>query len=161
MKKIKFTALTALIILLIFALSSCSAEKPDDTEYTYTCRLTVTCEDLIENMNTVPSAKTSLVPENGIILDIDAGFNEGESVLDVLKRELQNKSIHMDVTELPAYNTVYVSAINNLYEKDCGDTSGWMFSVNGEFTSTGCSETKLANGDTVEWAYYHDCTIFW
>lgn len=29
------------------------------------------------------------------------------------------------------YNSAYIEGINNLYEFDCGELSGWMYKVNG------------------------------
>ena len=54
------------------------------------------------------------------------------------------------------YNTAYIEGIANLYEFDCGELSGWMYRVNGEFPNVGCSLYKLKDGDTVEWVYTCD-----
>ena len=58
--------------------------------------------------------------------------------------------------ETPAYKSVYIEGINNLYEFDCGKLSGWMFSVNGEFPNYGSSTYKLQDGDQVSWIYTCD-----
>lgn len=51
-----------------------------------------------------------------------------------------------------SYGT-YVSAIGGLAEKQYGDTSGWMYSVNGTTPMTACSNYVLSNGDNVVWYY--------
>ena len=43
--------------------------------------------------------------------------------------------------------------INNLYEFDCGQGSGWMYSVNGVFPNYGCSSYKPANNDKIAFRY--------
>ena len=51
------------------------------------------------------------------------------------------------------YSSVYVEGISNIYEFDCGDLSGWMYCVNGEFPNYGCSGYKVKPGDRIEWKY--------
>ena len=50
----------------------------------------------------------------------------------------------------------YIEGINNLYEFDVGNTSGWMYKVNGWFPNYGCSRYQLQNGDVIEWVYTCD-----
>lgn len=56
----------------------------------------------------------------------------------------------------------YVSAVTwngtTLAERDNGPYSGWMFTVNGKFTSTGMNDTVLHGGDSVVWRYVDDYT---
>ena len=47
----------------------------------------------------------------------------------------------------------YVEGINNLYEFDCGEQSGWMYAVNGWYPNYGCSAYTLSDGDVIGWAY--------
>jgi hypothetical protein len=56
----------------------------------------------------------------------------------------------------PIYRAAYVEAIQNLYEFDCGELSGWMYRVNGVFPNYGCSRYTLKAGDVVEWLYTCD-----
>ncbi len=51
-----------------------------------------------------------------------------------------------------AYGT-YVHAIEGLAEFDKGPESGWMYRVNGKFSSHSASLYTLSNGDYVEWLY--------
>ena len=84
-------------------------------------------------------------------------FYEGESVFDVLWREMKRGGIHMEFVNTPIYNSAYIEGIHNLYEFDCGELSGWMYKVNGWFPNYGCSRYRLLPGDTVEWVY--TCTL--
>ena len=54
------------------------------------------------------------------------------------------------------YNSAYIEGIGNIYEFDCGELSGWLYKVNGNFPSYGCSRYKLKPGDKVEWVYTCD-----
>ena len=83
-------------------------------------------------------------------------FYEGESVFNVLQRELRKAGIHMEFEDTPMYNSAYIEGINNLYEFDCGELSGWMYKVNDWFPNYGCSRYQLKDGDTVCWVYTCD-----
>jgi hypothetical protein len=83
-------------------------------------------------------------------------FTEGETVFDVLARECQNNGVHMEYTTSPVYKSVYIEGIDNLYEFDRGELSGWMYSVNGSFPSYGCSRYALKDGDVIAWRYTCD-----
>ena len=52
-------------------------------------------------------------------------LREGETVLELLLRVTEAKGIHVE------YTGGYVEGIGDLYERDRGDQSGWMYSVNG------------------------------
>lgn len=47
----------------------------------------------------------------------------------------------------------YVAGIGNLYEKDCGSMSGWLYAVNGHAPNVGCGSYALNNGDSVRFIY--------
>ena len=91
-------------------------------------------------------------------LDPQAGgsYYEGESVFNILQRTCKQKKIHMEFENTPIYNSAYIEGINNLYEFDCGELSGWMYKVNGWFPNYGCSRYALMPGDLVEWVYTCD-----
>ena len=118
------------------------------------CTISIRCDTILENMNSLDEAKHSLIPPDGIILaKKEVTFNKGESVFDVLLRETRNNKIHMEYVKSPVYNSAYIEGIHNLYEFDCGDLSGWMYSVNGWFPNYGCSSYMLNDGDDIEWVY--------
>jgi len=85
-----------------------------------------------------------------------ASFTEGESVFDVLFRECRASGIHMASRWTPLYSSYYIAGIDNLYEFDGGDLSGWMYRVNGWFPNYGASSYTLEDGDVVEWLYTRD-----
>ena len=119
-----------------------------------TCTITIRCDTILDNMSSLDEAKHQLIPSDGIILSKrEVTFNEGENVFDVLLRETRNNKIHMEFVKSPVYDSAYIEGIHNLYEFDCGELSGWMYSVNGWFPNYGCSNYILNDGDNIEWVY--------
>lgn len=124
------------------------------TDVEGTCTLSIRCDTILDNMNWLNPDKVELVPEDGVILATKTvKFYEGESVFNVLLREVKAAKIHMEFTNTPIYNSVYIEGINNLYEFDCGELSGWMYKVNDWFPNYGCSRYQVKEGDKIEWVY--------
>jgi len=122
-------------------------QEKNDSVY---CTLSVECNTIYDNISDFPEEKLSLLPSDGIILSAsEIEFKEGESVFDVLKRELTERKIHFEFSTA-AYNSAYIEGINNIYEFDCGELSGWIYSVNGVFPQYSCSDYKLKNNDVVK-----------
>ncbi len=127
-------------------------DKPETVQNI--CTLSVQCKIILSNMNKLKKEKQNCVPEDGVIFaEQIVKFNTGETVFDVLLREMQQNKIHMDFTETPLYKSMYIKGINNLYEFDCGELSGWTYTVNGETLGVGCSQYVVNPGDIVEWIY--------
>lgn len=130
------------------------------TDVERTCTLSVRCDAILENIDWLDPEKVELVPEDGVIFAAKTvTFYEGESVFNVLQREMKKAKIHMEFMNTPMYNSVYIEGINNLYEFDCGELSGWMYKVNGWFPNYGCSRYQLKDGDIVEWVYTCDLGV--
>lgn len=122
-----------------------------------TCTISVRCDTILNNMSMLDSAKVDCVPANGVILGTTTvKFSSGESVFDVLNRTLREKRIHLEFVNTPMYDSVYIEGINNLYEFDCGELSGWLYKVNGVFPNYGCSKYLVKAGDRIEWVYTCD-----
>lgn len=124
---------------------------------TYTCTFSIECSTILNNLSDLDPDKRDLVPSDGVILPpTKVTFYEGESVFDVLQRVCKENNIHMESSWTPVYNSAYIEGINNLYEFDCGELSGWMYRVNGWYPNYGCSRYQLADGEVVEWRYTCD-----
>lgn len=134
--------------------------EPEDVEIgdaEYTCTLSISCATILDNMDLCDPEKVELVPEDGWILQpMTVTFYEGESVFNVLQRTCKQQKIHMEFENTPIYNSAYIEGINNLYEFDVGNLSGWMYQVNGWFPNYGCSRYQLKDGDVIEWVYTCD-----
>lgn len=123
----------------------------------YTCTISISCSTILNNMDLCDPAKGDLVPSDGWILQpITVTFYEGESVFNVLQRVCKQQKIHMEFENTPIYNSAYIEGINNLYEFDVGELSGWMYKVNEWFPNYGCSRYGLKNGDVICWVYTCD-----
>lgn len=122
-----------------------------------TCTISINCSTLLANMGNLTPGKEEFVPSDGWILKpVKVSFNEGESVHDVLQRVCRENGIQMESSWTPAYSSAYVEGINQLYEFDGGELSGWMYNVNGWFPNYGCSKYTVANGDVINWVYTCD-----
>lgn len=116
--------------------------------------LSVRADTILEKMEWLDPNKIELVPKDGVIYQRQqVTFYEGESVFDVLQREMRNADIHMEASFTPMYNSAYVEGINNIYEFDVGELSGWMYRVNGWFPNYGASRYQVKKGDVIEWVY--------
>ena len=124
---------------------------------TYTCTISISCATILNNMSWLDPEKVELVPEDGWLLEpLTVTFHDGESVFDVLSRVVKQNNIHMEYENTPMYNSAYIEGIGNLYEFDCGELSGWMYSVNDWFPNYGCSRYQVQNGDVIKWVYTCD-----
>lgn len=137
--------------------------EPQDaviTDTAMTCTLSVRCDTILNNIGWLNPEKVELVPDDGVIFPAtQVTFYEGESVFNVLQREMKKVKIHMEFENTPIYNSAYIEGIHNLYEFDCGELSGWMYKVNGWFPNYGCSRYQLKDGDVVEWVYTCDLGV--
>ena len=137
--------------------SSGGADVPQEEPAAPTCTLTVHCGTLLDHLEDMEEAKRDLVPSDGVLwAEQTVSFTEGESVFDVLLREMQSSKTHLEYVNTPFYHSAYSEGIGNLYEFDGGPLSGWVYSVNGEFPNYGSSRYTLQDGDSVVWQYTCD-----
>ena len=129
--------------------------KPDKPtkKYDNTCTFVIECKTILDNKDKLKKGLEKYVPNDAVIFSKTVGFDSGESVYDILRRICDENSIQMEASYTPAFSSYYVEGINNLYEFDCGQGSGWMYSVNGVFPNYGCSSYKPANNDEIAFRY--------
>ncbi|MBB6636979.1 DUF4430 domain-containing protein [Cohnella thailandensis] len=128
-----------------------------DKKKAMTATLSVSAKTILDNLDMFNEDKLEVLPDDGVIYAArKVTFYEGESVFDVLLREMKKNKIHMEFSMTPIYNSNYIEGINNIYEFDCGELSGWMYKVNGWFPNYGSSRYQLKDGDVVEWVYTCD-----
>lgn len=141
-----------------------TTQKPETTTKTETttkkqntCTFYIECKTILDNTDILKESKKEFIPADGVILQkTTVTFKEGETVFDVLLRVCKENNIQIENSYTPGYDNYYIEGINQIYEKDCGTKSGWMYSVNGVFPNYGCSDYTLKNGDSVEWRYTCD-----
>jgi len=132
-------------------------EAAEEVNKKLSCTLSVRCDTIISNMELLTAGKAGNVPQSGTIFsERPVTFYEGESVFNLLVREMKKNGIHLEFVNVPVYNSAYIEGIANIYEFDCGELSGWMYKVNGYFPNYGCSSYQLKAGDRVEFVYTCD-----
>lgn len=139
-------------LISLFVLFGCTQKTEQ-----YNCTLSVDCKTILSNLDNFSEDKIEVLPQDGVIFEKqEISFFNGESVFDVLKRAMINNETHLEFSITPIYNSVYIEGINNIYEFDCGELSGWMYKVNGRTPNISCSEYYLRKGDIVEFVYTCD-----
>ena len=139
------------------------------TDPSENCYVSIVCNTINENMNNLKKEKQPFVPNDGILLnEVVVEIKDGDTAFDVVKRACENNTckakckycqkngIQIEYTYTPAFDTYYIKGIHQLYEKDCGMQSGWMYSVNGAFPNVGSSSYKAKTGDKIVFAYTCD-----
>lgn len=110
---------------------------------TITCTVTINCKAALS----INADLVNAVSKNGVILGgKKVKIKKGASVYDAL--------VATGVTF--GGSSGYVSSINSLGENDCGPGSGWMYCVNGKYTSKASNQYTLQDGDAVTWNYTCD-----
>ncbi len=118
------------------------------------CTITIRCDTILDNVDSLEVAKLPYVPENGVILPVTTvEFTPGETVFEVLQRVCQASDLQIEYSWTPLYDSYYIEGINHLYEFDCGFSSGWMYKVEGWFPNYGCSAYELQGSEEIVWAY--------
>lgn len=141
---------------------STAAKKDENTPVktetnTLECTVLIECSTVLDNMSRLKESKKEFVPKNGVILkETRVTFKSGETAFDVLRRVCADNNIQLESSYTPAYGSYYVEGIDQIYQKDCGTKSGWMYSVNKSFPNKGSSSYILKDGDRVEWHYTCD-----
>ena len=121
----------------------------DGEKKTNTCgkvSITIRCDTLIGKAEGIYDAKSAT------ILELEEfEIVEGDSVYDILIEAAKKHGIRIE-NDGGAVNA-YIVGIEDIYEYDHGDLSGWNYRVNGEICSVGCAQYKLSDGDVIEWLY--------
>ncbi len=125
---------------------------PAPSQKTITVKLTVYGDEhhASSAVHTYKDDKNTLpmwIPQTSVTV------NTGSTVLDVLEIALHDAGLSF---ENDGGN--YISEINGLAEFDNGDTSGWMYTVNGRYPSLGVAEQRVAGGDKIIFHYTDDYT---
>lgn len=122
-------------------------------KYDNTCTFVIDCKTILNNKDKLKKGLEKYVPDDAVIFSGTVGFDSGESVYDILRRICDENNIQMEASYTTSFSSYYVEGINNLYEFDCGQISGWMYSVNGVFPNYGCSSYKPVNNDKIAFRY--------
>jgi len=142
-------ALGALLISLFMILDIQSPndyysdDTPPKSDPVGVVRMSIRCDAIADKV------------ENSVILDeTEFVIEAGDTVYTVLIEAAKKYGILIENNGND--KMAYIVGINNIYEMDHGDLSGWIYTVNGKSVSVGCSECELRDGDTVIWEYTLD-----
>ena len=121
-------------MLVILALFGCSTNGAEEEAKPVEQNATETSEENVAEL------KVQLeVMNDGKAETVDAAFTEGETALDVTKRELN-----------AIEEGGFVTTINGVEAGEATKTY-WALSVNGETSMVGAAEVVLKDGDKITW----------
>lgn len=155
--KILFISLIIIVLCFLMVFSIYRYNFNNNLENDGYCSLYVNCKTILNNMDSLNKDKFDLIPKDGIIYSNDRVlFKKGENVFDVLLREMKENKIHIEFSKTPGTNAVYIEGINNIYEFDCGELSGWQYTVNDEILNISADGYEIKEGDVIEFIYTCD-----
>lgn len=166
MKK-DFLAIFGIVLIIALLISGTNIQSVDEYYLTHidditpesdTVKISIVCNTVFNNADMLdPALKDGgYFPDDGIILpETEYVLREGDTVFDILDRAVRYNKIQMEYqgAEHNGYKSAYIRGISYLYEFSCGPLSGWMYKVDGEYPSYGCSKYKLRDGQKIEWIY--------
>ncbi len=118
------------------------------------CTISIRCDTILQNLESLDQSKLEFVPQDGILLPtVQVSFSGGETAFDILKRACDAAGISLEYSYTPVFDSYYIEGIGHIYEKDCGELSGWLYKVNGEFPNFSCSEYRISDGDSIVFCY--------
>lgn len=123
----------------------------NSNEATISCTIKIDCSSILTHKDDLKEGHEAYVGDGAILKETTVNVNEGATAYDLLKAVCDNNDIALNVAN-SSYGK-YVAGINNIDEKDCGEMSGWGYTVNGEYPTVGVSEQVLNDGDVVEFTY--------
>lgn len=113
--------------------------------------ISISCMAALNNDELKPGIS---LPSDGMILNsLSVKINKGSTVYDAFKKACSVSGINYEFTGTELRKNIYISSIAGLSQMDCGQYSGWKYSVNGTESSVGCSMHILSEGDTIDWHY--------
>ncbi len=148
-------SLSLVIIVFVFTVDIKSSEEYYNSAELSKENVIGTVTISIDCKTLVGSTDESYIPSDGVILCETAfKIEEGDTVYDILIEAARKHSIQIDNNGNE--EMAYIAGINNIYQFQFGDLSGWMFYVNGVESSVGCSSHVLSDGDIIQWRYTLD-----
>lgn len=133
----------------------------EQTEKKITVYISIDCKTILNQMENLANydVMKDYIPKDGMLLS-KTGYkiDAGSTVFDLLNMVTKANRIQLDYQgdSSSIYNSVYIKGIQYIYEKACGSSSGWMYTVNGDWIGIGCSSKKLSDGDFVQWRFTCD-----
>ena len=146
-------------IVLCFAFTACTDKAEENTAPEsdmsvprgITVTVNATCEDALADYE-VPFEDGVVIPATTVTLE------EGDTAYTALVKICELEVIDLLVSG--ESTMAYVRGIGGLSEMDCGNESGWTYTVNGEMAAVGAGDYVLQDGDILEWRYFVSYSVF-
>lgn len=113
-----------------------------------------------QSNNSSNNSSSSQQPTNGKITVNMQVIGMGNTMISGTLTVDKGTSVYTVLTQLASQNglsvsgtKIYVKGIGDLFEKQHGSLSGWMYSVNGVYPNKSCGYYCLDNNDSVVWRY--------
>lgn len=113
-----------------------------------------------QSNNSSNNSSSSQQPTNGKITVNMQVIGMGNTIMSGTLTVDKGASVYTVLTQLASQNglsvsgtKIYVKGIGDLFEKQHGSLSGWMYSVNGVYPNKSCGYYYLDNNDSVVWRY--------
>ncbi len=163
-KKIIFYSASLLILLaagflLFWGLGLLQIESPEEYykkadagEIIGNVTLGIFCDNALDS-DALSSQTRERLPQGGALLaECSMPLYDGDTVFSLLSRASREVGFPISFQGSEG-NGVYLVGIGPLFERDCGDLSGWMYTVNGNTVSKSADQVILLDGDRVQWVY--------
>jgi|GEM_PF-4706694 len=146
-------AVAAILIVLLVVLmpSITSSIQTTEAQATMSSATSISGSSAEEGQITVALMIDGSEAGQGVIYDGAVIVPDDASVYDVMVAS----GVPLTVKSSMGMGT-YISGIDGLMEKDQAQTSGWLYSVNGNKAGSSCDAIKVADGDQVEWTWRLD-----
>lgn len=116
------------------------------------CYITVECKSILDHLDDLKDGHTPYLPKNGYFLNnYKCTYKEGDTAYDILNRACEENNIKL--TSKNSGYGVYVVGINNIDERDCGEQSGWLYSVNDSFPAISSDKFSVSPNDKILFTY--------
>lgn len=129
--------------------------KPEETpaaeQKRYECSMLISCKTTLSHLDGMSENEKKHIPTDGILFQGSSiEIQTGDTVYSLVIRLCRERGIHLDVE---GTFSGYIKGIENVYEKDFGPESGWMYRVNGKYPNVGIKGYKVSEGDNIELLY--------
>ena len=132
--------------------AAATTATPDKKPTTTTTEATTTTEKKTDTCTLTIDA--SAAGQGYFLSSYAVKVKNGDTAYDILCRACEANGISINA-KTTGYG-IYVAGINGLDEKEVGNSSGWLYYVNGTPPNKACSKYKVAVGDKITFYYTVD-----
>lgn len=116
---------------------------------------TVTDKEITGTVTLTVSAES--IGKGDIITGVTIPIHKGDTVFDVLLSAAKEYELVIGKSGADEYS--YIQSINGISERQNGELSGWIYTVNGTIPSEGCGSYTVNDGDDIRFIYSTDGKI--